>query len=140
MKYLVDANILSEATKPIPSPIVLKWLEANQNNLIVNPIVLGELQYGILALPDGKRKTKLLSWFARGLKALHSVDIDGETADRWAKLLAELRAQGVAMPLNDSLIAASALQHRLVIATRNTRDFAQSGVTLVNPFEEVSKP
>ena len=135
MKYLVDANVLSEATKPIPSKLVLNWLQANQNDLLVNPIILGELQFGILQLPNGQRKDDLLAWFERGMTSIPGLVIDVETSQCWAKMLVSLRAKGVSMPVKDSLIAASAIQHGLAIATRNIRDFAESGVRLVNPFE-----
>ena len=54
MKFLVDANILSEPTKPQPWPDVVEWLRTNEAKLTVNPIVLGELEYGILLLPAGR--------------------------------------------------------------------------------------
>lgn len=60
---------------------------------------------------------------------------DATTAIRWAKLLADLRAKGRAMPLKDSMIAANALAHGLTVATRNTRDFKEARVPLVNPFD-----
>ena len=135
MKCLVDANVLSEATKPQPDARVLHWLTGNQALLVVNPIILGELQYGILKLPDGHRRKGLLDWFAQGAKHLPSVEIDTTTASCWAHLMSDLRRQGLAMPIKDSLIAASALQYGFAVATRNTRDFEASKVPLVNPFE-----
>jgi predicted nucleic acid-binding protein len=56
------------------------------------------------------------------------------TGLRWARLLADLRGRGQAMPIKDSLIAATALLHGLVVATRNTRDFAKAGLEIVDPF------
>ena len=53
MKFLVDANVLSEATKPNPNPKVVGWLAAHETQLAINPIVLGELRFGILLLPKG---------------------------------------------------------------------------------------
>lgn len=134
MKYLVDADVLSEATKPRPSESVLAWLREYERDLAVNPIVLGELQYGILRLPEGRRRARLLHWFEAGSKRLRLVEMDAGTARHWAGLLAELQRAGRAMPVKDSLIAASALQHKLSIATRNTRDYRFAGVELVNPF------
>lgn len=133
--FLVDANVLSEASKPHPVETVVTWLRANDRRLVVNPIILGELEYGILLLPAGKRRTQLEKWFADGVHVLRVLDLDGDTARIWASLLAELKRKGRAMPLKDSLIAATARQHRLTIATRNTQDYRHAGVTLVNPFE-----
>ncbi len=134
MRYLVDANVLSEATKTVPSSRVLAWLEAHESDLVVNPIVLGELEYGILALPSGRRRSSLLRWFADGLGRLNVVAVDAQTAAEWAALLAHLHKAGRVMPVKDSLIAASARQHGLAVATRNTRDYRHCGVRLVNPF------
>jgi toxin FitB len=136
MDYLVDANVLSEATKPQPIAAATDWLRANEQHLIVNPIILGELEYGILLLPRGRRRTRLEKWFDQGAKRLRVLDLDGDTARTWAALLAELKQRGVAMPVKDSLIAATARQYRLTIATRNTHDYRSAGVPLVNPFEE----
>jgi toxin FitB len=62
-------------------------------------------------------------------------DLDAGTARIWAGLLAELKRAGRAMPVKDSLIAATARQHRLTVATRNVGDYRHSGVAIVNPFE-----
>lgn len=134
MKYLVDANVLSEATKPDPDPRVVEWLRRHERELAVNPVILGEVQFGILLLPKGKRRQRLEEWFARGVSTIHCLPWDSETGLRWAQLLAALRSQGNAMPIKDSLIAATALQHGLRLATRNEKDFGATGVELVNPF------
>lgn len=136
MKFLVDANVLSEATKPRPASSVLKWLRDNERQLAVNPIVLGELEYGILLLPAGQRRNRLLKWFQAGLKHLRVLDFDAGAAREWAALLAELKRNGRAMPIKDSLIAATARQHRLTVVTRNTEDFTHTGVPVLNPFED----
>jgi toxin FitB len=57
-----------------------------------------------------------------------------QTAGHWARLLAELQRRGLAMPIKDSLIAATALPHGLTVVTRNTRDFQRTGVALIDPF------
>jgi len=135
MKFLVDANVLSEATKPNPNPKVVGWLVAHETQLAINPIVLGELRFGILLLPKGKRRSKLLAWLESGIRYLQMLDFDTTTSENWAQLLADLRKQGRAMPVKDSLIAATARQFQLPIATRNAKDFAFAGVKVVNPFE-----
>ena len=70
MKYLVDANVLSEPTKPVPDLRAVSWLRANERDIAVDPIVLGELQFGILLLPKGKKRTALERWFDRGVRRL----------------------------------------------------------------------
>ena len=134
MQYLVDSNVLSEGTKQHPIPSVLEWLREHESELAVNPIIVGELEYGILGLPAGRRRTRLLSWFSGVVRHLQLVELDADAAHIWATLLATLKRKGRAMPLKDSLIAASALQHGLAIATRNTDHYLYSGVKIVNPF------
>jgi len=67
MKFLVDANVFSEATRPDPDPRVLDWLARNEPEIAVDPIVLGEIRFGILLLPAGKRRERLESWFQEGV-------------------------------------------------------------------------
>jgi predicted nucleic acid-binding protein len=132
---LVDANVLSEPTKPQPAAQAIEWLRRNDHLLALSPIVLGEIEFGILVLPGGRRRSRLLKWF-EAAKHWHTVNIDSGTASEWANLLFELRRSGKAMPIKDSLIAASARQHDLIVATRNTVDFQYANVHLINPFDE----
>ena len=134
MKYLVDANVLCEATKPSPNPHVLTWLDRHEADLVVNPVILGEIRFGILLLPTGQKRRKLERWFQEGLAGLPCLPWDLPTGFRWAELLAQLRQTGRSMPVKDSLIAATALVHDLHVASRNRQDFAKTGVDLVNPF------
>ncbi len=135
MKYLVDANVLSEPTRPAPAAAVMEWLRHHERDLAVNPIILGELEYGILLLPASRRRARLERWFTAGVQRLRVLDVDTATAAAWARLLARLKKKGRAMPIKDSLIAATALAHGLTVATRNTADFENAGINLLNPFE-----
>ena len=135
MKFIADANLLSEPTKPAPAPQVLEWLRLNEEHLAVTPVILGELEYGILLLPSSKRKKQLEVWFEKIRATARCLDFDSKAASSWANLLAHLKSKGHAMPIKDSLIAASAIAHNLSIATRNTRDFKNAKVSLINPFE-----
>jgi len=134
MKFLVDSDVLSESTKSSPDDRVIRWLRRHEADIAVSPIVLGELEFGILKLPAGRRRTKLQAWFTEGVQRIQVVDFDNACASAWANLLVRLRKQGLAMPVKDSLIAATAIVHGLTIATRNTADFQNAGVRLVNPF------
>ena len=134
MKYLVDANVLSEATKAEPASAVLEWLQHHEREIAVDPIILGEIRYGILLLPKGRRRQRLELWFESGVARIHCLPWDEATGLRWAALLADLRAAGSAMPIKDSLIATTALVHGLTVVTRNRRDFERTGVEVVDPF------
>lgn len=135
MRYLVDANVLSEPTKPTPDIRVIEWLRDNERDIAVDPIVLGEIRFGILLLPRGKRRARLEQWFNTGIKQVVCLPWEAETGLRWAELLARLRLSGLAMPIKDSLIAATALVYDLVVATRNHADFEKAGVEIVDPFK-----
>ena len=134
MKYLVDANVLSEPTKPTPDPRVVEWLRTHEPDIVVDPVILGELRFGILILPKGKKRTALERWFDAGAGRLHCLLWDADTGLKWAELLARLRKNGKTMPIKDSLIAATAVVHGLAVATRNRVDFAKAGVQVVDPF------
>lgn len=134
MTYLVDANVLSEPTKSAPHSKVVDWLRHNEREIAVDPIILGEVRFGILLLPKGRRRARLERWFNAGVQRLHCLPWEAETGLRWAELLATLRASGRAMPIKDSLIAATALVHGLIVATRNRTDFEKAGVKIMDPF------
>ena len=65
MKYPVDANVLSEPTEPSPDPRVVDWVRAHERDIAVDPVILGELRFGILILPKGKKRMALERWFDR---------------------------------------------------------------------------
>ncbi len=134
MKYLVDANVLSEATRPAPDRRVLEWLRVHERDLAVDPIILGELRFGILLLPKGRKRASLERWFDHGVKRLQYLPWEAETGLEWAELLARLRRRGKAMPVKDSLIAATALTHDLIVVTRNRSDFEAAGVRILDPL------
>jgi len=71
--YLVDANVLSEPTKPTPDLRVVAWLRTHERDIAVDPIILGELRFGIALLPKGRKRTALEEWFDAGVKRLECV-------------------------------------------------------------------
>jgi toxin FitB len=134
MSYLVDANILSEPTKPRPNPTVVAWLRAHEHDFVVDAIVLGELALGILLLPRGRKRARLEQWFEEVADRLDCLAWDASVCRRWAQLVADLRKKGLALPLLDSMIAATALTHGLTVATHNITDFQLAGVPVEDPF------
>lgn len=134
MKYLVDANVLSEATRRDPEPAVIEWLAAHEPDVAIDAIVLAELAVGVERLPRGRKRSQLEEWFEKLDGTIECLPWDREVSREWARLVAGLRRRGRAMPLFDSMIAATARVHGLVVVTRNVRDFEPSGVELLNPF------
>lgn len=134
MKYLVDANVLSEPTKPTPNAGVTEWLTRNEQEITVDAIVLGELSMGILALPAGRKRVRLEQWFEDLVQTLECLPWDAAVSRRWTKLVVELKKKGQSMPILDSMIAASALHHGLTLVTHNARDFSRAKVAIIDPF------
>mgnify|MGYP001343437029 FL=1 len=134
MKYLVDANVLREPTKVEPDSRVVQWLRVNEGRIAVDAVILGELRFGILLLPKGRKRSALEHWFDSGVQRLHCLPWERDTGLRWAELLARLRSTRKSMPIKDSMIAATALVHGLEMATRNRTDFEKSGVRVIDPF------
>ncbi|HBY61580.1 MAG TPA: VapC toxin family PIN domain ribonuclease [Solibacterales bacterium] len=134
MKYLVDASVLSEPPKPAPDPRVVEWLRASERDIVVDPVILGELRFGILILSKRRKLVSLERWFDAGVGRVQCLPWDADTGLEWADLLARLRTSGKAMPIKGSLIAATAIVHGLAVATRNRSDFANAGVRIVDPF------
>lgn len=134
MRFLVDANVLSEATKTAPNEGVLHWLSENEQDFAIDPIILGEIEFGISLLPPGRRRLKLESWFAQGVMRIRCLPWTLASGRRWAKLLGELRSEGRVMPIKDSQIAATALVHGLTVVTRNRKDFEKAGLAVLDPF------
>jgi len=134
MKYLVDANVLSEPTKPAPEAKVIDWLREHESDLVVDSIILGELCIGVLALPSGRRRVRLEQWFEALAEAVDCLPWDVAVSRRWARLVVDLKRKGDPVPLLDGMIAATALTHGLTVATRNAVDFRKTGVKVLDPF------
>jgi predicted nucleic acid-binding protein len=134
MAYLVDANVLSEPTKPEPSGKVVEWLTVHERELVVDSIILGELLIEILSLPSGRKRVRLERWFESVVQAMDCIPWDVAVSRRWAGLVVQLQRRRQTMPMLDGMIAATALEHGLTLATRNVRDFQKAGVRVLDPF------
>lgn len=139
MRYLLDTCLLSELVKPEPSPSVIDWLTgADESTLFLSVLTLGEIQKGISGMAEGGRKRKLQQWLDNDLQqrfAGRILPVDAQTAADWGLLSGQARALGRAVPVIDGLLAATARQHDLSLVTRNTSDFADLGVVVVNPWQ-----
>jgi len=134
MTYLVDANVLSEPTKPAPDAKVVGWLSAHEGDFVVDAIVLGELCLGVLALPAGRKRAQLEAWCNTVVQSIECLAWDAAVSRRRAGLVSDLRRKEHPIPVLDGMIAATALEHDLIVATRNVRDFQKAGVKVLDPF------
>jgi tRNA(fMet)-specific endonuclease VapC len=135
MSYLIDTCVFSEYKKPVPEPRVLDWIaDQDDQTISVSVLTFGELEKGINRMPESDRKRTLTLYLGDLQQRYGSniLDLDLRVLRRWASMIASLESKGRPMPVIDSLIAATALEHNLTLVTRNEQDFADTGVTVLN--------
>jgi predicted nucleic acid-binding protein len=135
VSYLIDTNVLSELRRKAPDTQVVQWFAQRPvATLYLSVLTLGELRKGIDAMADAARRLSLLDWLETELPAFFAgriLPIDAAVADRWGRIVAQA---GRPVPAVDSLLAATAAQHGLVLVTRNLRDVQDLGVPVLNPW------
>ena len=130
---LADTNVISEFVKSTPDAQVMRWLETVQR-LAISAVTLEEAHFGLAWQPNARK----LALFNGVLAQMHAVyAVSPSIAQRGGALRSQFQAQGITRSAPDMLIAATAIEHQLVLATRNVRDFMGCGVQLINPFEPV---
>ncbi len=134
--WLIDTNVLSETLRPAPNEQLMAWLDSVEpEKCFVSVLTLGDLRKGVLKLGTGRQRERLSQWLDDTLAHWFGervITIDQAVCTCWAELLA---TTGRPLPAIDSLIAASAVAHELVVATRNVRDFELPGVKVINPWD-----
>lgn len=135
MSYLIDTNVLSELRRKIPNPKVVQWFSRRPaSRLYLSVLTLGEVRKGIELVAEPERRRVLIDWLETELAVFffgRILPVDAAVADSWGRLVAKA---GRPLPAIDSLLAATALEHDLVLVTRNTKDLENQGVTLINPW------
>lgn len=135
MSYLVDTNVLSELRRPRPNPAVRDWFaQRPAATLFLSVLTLGEIRKGVQGVADARRRQALSDWLEADLPGFFTgrvLAVDATVADRWGRLVAEA---GRPLPAIDSLLAATAAVHGLVLVTRNLRDFAGLPVQVFSPW------
>ncbi|MDA0751582.1 MAG: type II toxin-antitoxin system VapC family toxin [Verrucomicrobia bacterium] len=136
MTYLVDTNVLSELCRPNPHQGVMEWFRRNDSELGVSVLTMGELVKGIQLLNRSKRRSQIENWYRRIETWTEGrlFPVSGSVMNRWGAFYAYHQKKGRKLNLMDSLIAATALEYQLVIATRNESDFPD-GVDVLNPWK-----
>ena len=138
MKYLLDTCVISELVKPSPNPMVLDWLHAIlSERLFLSVITIGEIRKGLTKLPESKQKDRLTEWLNTLLEdyqdRIYAIDLT--VAENWGVLQGNAEKSGMPMSSIDSLIAAIAYTHNLVLVTRNVSDFKATNLPLSNPWK-----
>jgi predicted nucleic acid-binding protein len=136
---LLDTNVLSEPMRPKPTPCVIRWLDAQPvQDLFLCAVTKAEIELGIFLLPEGKRKDMLIGAAIEMFGEFHGrcFPFDELAATKYAQLVARRTKKGRPISVEDAQIAAVALAHGLILATRNTSDFDQiPGLNLINPWQ-----
>ncbi|VXD04473.1 VapC ribonuclease Y4jK [Enterobacterales bacterium 8AC] len=136
---ILDTHVVSELLRPAPHYTVLKWLdEQDTYQFYLSAIVVAELYTGITCMPAGKRQLDLQNRLDLMLQEEFPERIlpfDADCAIQYAELMGANRRRGTIISMADNQIAATCLHYGAVLATRNTKDFIHSGVTLIDPWQ-----
>lgn len=132
--YLLDTNIVSEPRRTRPHGAVLAWIgHVEASALHISAVTLGEIQAGIerLRTQDAAKAAEIDAWADLLAASYNVLPLDAATFRRWARLM---HGQPDSL-YEDAMIAATALERGLIVATRNVRDFEPFDVPVLNPFE-----
>ena len=136
-RYLLDTNIISNITKPAPSPPLVAWMaEQADESLFISALTVAEIRRGLLEMPPGRRRTRLEAWFEGpdGPSALFAgrvLPFDERAGIVWAQLMADGKARGRSRNALDTIIAATARANDCIVVTDNEKDFIDLG--FINP-------
>ena len=134
--YLIDTNVVSELTKASPDPGVVTFL-SEQDDLWLSSVVLHELEFGLLSLPEGRRRDDLQQVLSDFIAEFDDriLPLERVEAEWAARLRAKAHLSGRVLHLGDALIAGTARAHGLAVATRNAKDFDGLDVNVANPWQ-----
>lgn len=136
---VLDTNVISEIFRPRPDSHVVAWLESLAGDVAITAVTLAELLAGVRRLPDGRRKTEFSARIKLAIEPYldnHSVlSFDAVAAEKYADIVVAREAAGLPISTADAQIAAICRAHDATCATRNLKDFAHTGVHLVDPWK-----
>lgn len=136
-RYLLDTNVISETRRRRPDPIVLRWLAGiDEQRLYLSAFTPAEIRKGIVKLGQDRRAAAYEAHLEelRQQFAGRILPLDDGVLDRWGQIAGAAEARGLVLSAIDVLFAATALQHNLILVTRNVRDMERAGVQLFNPW------
>jgi tRNA(fMet)-specific endonuclease VapC len=139
MNYVLDTNVISELIARQPNQTVVDWVDSlDPETVYLSTITIGELRKGIEKLAPSRRKDELTVWLTNDLLLRFAdkiIDMTTNVMLTWGELTGRLEREGKAMSAIDSLIAASVLERKYTLATRNEDDFQHAGIALINPWK-----
>jgi len=138
VNYLLDTCVLSELVRPKPNAHLTEWLlSIPSDSAYLSVLTVGEVMKGVEKLPDSKRKNSLVSSYAALLNDYRDriLPVDMAVSEAWGNIQAQSEKSGTPMAAIDGLLAATAWVHKLLMVTRNEKDFPPSCVSLFNPWQ-----
>ena len=139
MKYLFDTSIITELISNQPNPNLIAFVDSlDQEDIYLSAITVGEIAKGLHLLPNSNRKRELDAWLRENLLVRFEgriLPLDADLFIRWGEFTAKLELLEVPeIPAFDSLIAATAWMHKMVLVTNNEDDYNNTGLEIVNPW------
>lgn len=138
MRLLLDTNVLSEVTRPVPDARVLAWLDGlDEDRSFISVVSIAEIRRGVALMDEGRKREALAEWLARDLPQRFEqrvLPVDEPVALAWGDLMGLAKRRGRGLSSMDGLIAATAIARELTLATRNTKDFEGFGLELFDPW------
>ncbi len=139
MSWVLDTNVLSEMRRPKPDNRVVSFISSvAAEQLFITTIAFAEIRFGIERTLDLGKRTLLQRWLEEKVRPYFGGRVLGVTEDvmlRWRQLVEDGRKSGRTYAQPDLIIAAMVLENGMTLVTRNVKDFAGTGVRLVNPWE-----
>jgi toxin FitB len=139
MKVLLDTSVISELVSKRPNPKVVEFVDSlDAEDVYLSVITVGEIVKGIEKLPSSRRRSELQAWLNDDLLVRFEgnvIPLDITIMAEWGRITARLESAGKTMPVIDSLIAATVLDKKITLVTRNVSDFEGTNAEIVNPWE-----
>jgi toxin FitB len=138
MSWLVDTDVLCQPIKTSGHAGVIAWLEREQSECYTSTVVIAQIAYWVRS-KEGRTRTRLQAWLTNAIEAMEGriLSFNIATAHVWADQRFVFERAGMAMPVEDSYIAATARRHDLTIVTGNDKDFRRPGLKVFNPFKDL---
>lgn len=137
---VLDTNVISEVFRPRPDARVVTWLESLADDVAITAVTLAELLAGVRRLPHGRRRSVLGERIDAALQPYRDtravLAFDDDAADYYADILVAREHAGLPISTADAQIAAICRAWGATCATRNAKDFAQTGIELIDPWTD----